>query len=314
MQKKNHLHNKYVIQKNELLYGDTSLFTIDDLKIFRLVISKVNSQNLLFEDFYEITNDELKDLKLKESHLYQNTLTSLKKLANIYVPLEVKGEDGKVTSIKEVGLIQNNFEFKKYSRKFYVSFHKDLKKYLLQIKGGFTKYPIIEITDLDFKYSLKLYEYLRSTNLTVMKVGIEKLKKRLDVKSASYSVYGNFNNKILKAAINQINNSKTCNMHVECEPIKDGRKIIQVQFRITRNGVLTGFKKKENTYDLDLIKLQKYENKIIVMEDQSYIINEVNIDTISITIANKENKNDVMEKKFGSIDDMEKELKSLNYE
>ncbi|PHR71101.1 MAG: hypothetical protein COA66_10290 [Arcobacter sp.] len=314
MQKKNHLHNKYVIQKNELLYGDTSLFTIDDLKIFRLVISKVNSQNLLFEDFYEITNDELKDLKLKESHLYQNTLTSLKKLANIYVPLEVKGEDGKVTSIKEVGLIQNNFEFKKYSRKFYVSFHKDLKKYLLQIKGGFTKYPIIEITDLDFKYSLKLYEYLRSTNLTVMKVGIEKLKKRLDVKSASYSVYGNFNNKILKAAINQINNSKTCNMHVECEPIKDGRKIIQVQFRITRNGVLTGFKKKENTYNLDLIKLQKYENKIIVMEDQSYIINEVNIDTISITIANKENKNDVMEKKFGSIDDMEKELKSLNYE
>jgi len=147
-----------------------------------------------------------------------------------------------------------------------------------------------------------------------MKVGIEKLKKRLDVKSASYSVYGNFNNKILRAAINQINNSKTCNMHVECEPIKDGRKIIQVQFRITRNGVLTGFKKKENTYNLDLIKLQKYENKIIVMEDQSYIINEVNIDTISITIANKENKNDVMEKKFGSIDDMEKELKSLNYE
>ena len=68
------------------------------------------------------------------------------------------------------------------------------------------------------------------------------------------------------------------------------------------------------TTDGDLIKLQKYENKIIVMEDQSYIINEVNTDTISITIANKENKNDVMEKKFGSIDDMEKELKSLNYE
>jgi len=308
------LQNKFVIQKNELLYGDTSLFSVDDLKIFRLVISKVNSKNLLFEEFYEITNDELKELNLKESHLYQNTLTSLKKLANIYVPLEVKEKDGKTSSIKEVGLIQNNFEFKPYSKKFYISFHKDLKDYLLEIKGGFTKYPITEITDLNFKYSLKLFEYLKSTNLTVMTVGLDKLKKRLDVKSSSYSAYGNFNNKILKPAITQINQSKTCNMHIEAKPIKEGRKIVKVEFRIVKNSLLSGFTKKAAKEDNKTEELKKYANRTILVENEKYIIQDVNTTNFTITVFSKDNKDDVMEKQFDNIDNMENELKSLNYE
>ena len=47
--------NRKVVQLNKFIKGDVSPFTVNDLKIFKLIISKVDSKDSLFQDFYEIT-------------------------------------------------------------------------------------------------------------------------------------------------------------------------------------------------------------------------------------------------------------------
>ena len=49
------LKNRKVVQLNKFIKGDVSAFSVNDLKIFKLIISKVDSKESLFRDFYEIT-------------------------------------------------------------------------------------------------------------------------------------------------------------------------------------------------------------------------------------------------------------------
>ena len=43
--------NRKVVQLNKFIKGDVSPFTVNDLKIFKLIISKVDSKDSLFQDF-----------------------------------------------------------------------------------------------------------------------------------------------------------------------------------------------------------------------------------------------------------------------
>lgn len=56
--------NRKVVQLNKFIKGDVSAFSVNDLKIFKLIISKVDSKESLFKDFYEITTDEIKALNI----------------------------------------------------------------------------------------------------------------------------------------------------------------------------------------------------------------------------------------------------------
>ena len=102
--------NRKVVQLNKFIKGDVSAFSVNDLKIFKLIISKVDSKESLFKDFYEITTDEIKALNINEKHLYSETRKTLKRLANIYITFD-EGD-----SIREVGLIRNDFKFEKYTK------------------------------------------------------------------------------------------------------------------------------------------------------------------------------------------------------
>jgi len=303
--KKHALAGKYVIQKNDLIYGNTSIFSLNDLKILKLIMSKVDSKESLFNKFYEIHNDELKALNLNENHLYQIVISSLKNLANTYITMD--GDENGEDTVKEVGLIQNNFKYKKYSKRFIVSFHQDMEDYLLKIKKNFTRYPIIEIADLKLKYSLKLYEYLMSTNLAVFEIGLEKLKKRLDIDQNSYSQFGNFKVKVLDPAIKQI--SETTSITVEYTPIKDGKKVTKIRF-IVKKGTeglpITPFKKINKT---NHPLIEKYLNAKIVIENMECSISHIDIDKFIVTV--KENlSGELYQLECAHIEELETTLKA----
>ena len=123
--------NRKVVQLNKFIKGDVSAFSVNDLKIFKLIISKVDSKDSLFKDFYEITTDEIKALNINEKHLYNETRKTLKRLANIYITFD-EGD-----SIREVGLIRNDFKFEKYTKKILINFNDDMGEYLINLKKNF---------------------------------------------------------------------------------------------------------------------------------------------------------------------------------
>jgi plasmid replication initiation protein len=299
--KKNTLTKRYVVQRNELLHGKTTVFNITDLKIFKLIISKVNSKNILFDDFYEITSDELKALNINPKHLYNLTLTSLKKLANVYMKIDMQDNKGNEI-IKEIGLIQNNFTFKKYSNKFYISFHQDMKDYLLDIQEKYTRYPLADISNLKLKHSLKFYEYLKSISFNEIVISIEKLKKRLDIDINSYKNYGMFKKKVIEPVIHEINDNTSLN--ISYEPIKDGRKVTKLKLMIQRDNLIQikSLPKAQKKYD----EFNKYLNVKFIYNDEEFIITEIdknqykaqvkNINTDEIGIVTGIDKNELKNK------------------
>lgn len=280
---KKYISKRYVVQRNELLYGKTNIFTVTDLKIFKLVISKVNSTNLLFEDFYEITTDELKEININEKHLYDTTVSSLKKLANVYMTINETNAKGDEI-IKEVGLIQNNFEHQRYSGKFIISFHKDMKNYLLDIQQNYTKYPLVDISDLKLKHSLKFYEYMKSISFDSVVIGIDKLKHRLDIPINAYTEFGSFKRSVLVPVLEEINGKTS--LSVEFEPVRDGRKITKIKFMIIKRKIepeisSTKLIKKDD-------KFAQYLNRKFLYEGEEFQIISINKTNFEAKVENLE--------------------------
>jgi len=218
--------NRKVVQLNKFIKGDVSAFSVNDLKIFKLIISKVDSTDSLFKDFYEISTDEIKALNISEKHLYNETRKTLKRLANIYITFD--DED----TIREVGLIRNDFKFEKYSKRILINFNDDMGEYLINLKKNFFMYDLIDIVNFKFKHTLKFYEYIKSHNLNVIKLKIETVKDILDLKN-KYNRYTNFKKDVLEVILEEINECSNT-LFISYSEEKYGPKVKYIIFHIKR--------------------------------------------------------------------------------
>ena len=267
------LKNRKVVQLNKFIKGDVSAFSVNDLKIFKLIISKVDSKESLFRDFYEITTDEIKALNINEKHLYSETRKTLKRLANIYITFD-EGE-----SIREVGLIRNDFKFEKYTKKVLINFNKDMDEYLINLKKNFFMYDLIDIVNFKFKHTIKFYEYIKSQSLNVIKLKIETIKGILDLKN-KYSRYTNFRTDVLEVILEEINESSNT-LYISYTEERVGAKVEYIIFHVKRikSDLLLEDNTNRNKYSYLIGKECEYLDKFYVLD---------NVDTDKNTIILKE--------------------------
>ena len=218
--------NRKVVQLNKFIKGDVSAFSVNDLKIFKLIISKVDSKDSLFKDFYEITTDEIKALNTNEKHLYDETRKTLKRLANIYITFD-EGD-----SVREVGLIRNDFKFEKYTKKILINFNDDMGEYLINLKKNFFMYDLIDIVNFKFKHTIKFYEYIKSQSLNVIKLKVETLKEILDLTN-KYSRYTNFRTDVLEVILEEINESSNT-LYISYTEERVASKVEYIIFHVKR--------------------------------------------------------------------------------
>ena len=267
------LKNRKVVQLNKFIKGDVSAFSVNDLKIFKLIISKVDSKESLFRDFYEITTDEIKALNINEKHLYSETRKTLKRLANIYITFD-EGE-----SIREVGLIRNDFKFEKYTKKVLINFNKDMDEYLINLKKNFFMYDLIDIVNFKFKHTIKFYEYIKSQSLNVIKLKIETIKGILDLKN-KYSRYTNFRTDVLEVILEEINESSNT-LYISYTEERVGAKVEYIIFHVKKikSDLLLEDNTNRNKYSYLIGKECEYLDKFYILD---------NVDTDKNTIILKE--------------------------
>ena len=267
------LKNRKVVQLNKFIKGDVSAFSVNDLKIFKLIISKVDSKESLFRDFYEITTDEIKALNINEKHLYSETRKTLKRLANIYITFD-EGEP-----IREVGLIRNDFKFEKYTKKVLINFNKDMDEYLINLKKNFFMYDLIDIVNFKFKHTIKFYEYIKSQSLNVIKLKIETIKGILDLKN-KYSRYTNFRTDVLEVILEEINESSNT-LYISYTEERVGAKVEYIIFHVKRikSDLLLEDNTNRNKYSYLIGKECEYLDKFYILD---------NVDTDKNTIILKE--------------------------
>ena len=214
-----------VVQKNSFIRGDFSCLDIKDIKILKLLVSKVNATSTEFRDYYFITKDEVREFYFNERNLHAYIKSSLRRLSSVFVL--IKNNKQEEIEVSLVGKII----YEKKAGIYKVPLSLDLKDYLLDIKKEFTKYNLKNLVHLKRKEEIKLYEYFKSINFEVFMIGIEKIKIIMEVNKKSYSSFYNFHKK-LKESILSINNSTDLN--IEFRVIKEKRQSKNIQFFIKR--------------------------------------------------------------------------------
>lgn len=234
--KKKQIEKLYTVQSNDFIRRTMySHFSINDLRIFKLIISKVNYNDSLFNDFYILTYQELEKIGVKANkNRYETVSDSLKKLAAFYVKYYSKEHDADV----EVGLIENKFIYKRNTGKIMVSIHNDLKPFLLDLKKEYTTYEVENLSGLKSIYSIKTYELLKSfsnetkNEVNTYRTSVERFRYYLELKEDDYPRYSNFKQRIIKKTIEDIN--KNTDINISLIEHKVGRKVEDISFNITK--------------------------------------------------------------------------------
>jgi plasmid replication initiation protein len=132
-----------------------------------------------------------------------------------------------------------------------IKIDREMKPYLLQLKERFTEYELIYTLNFKSKYSIRLYEYLKSIHYRKLKpyertMDIEKFQKLLD---SNYTEFKDFHTRVLKPAQKEINTYS--DIIFDYEIIKEGRKAVAISFTV----------KTKDT--IDRIKVSCQNNRIL---------------------------------------------------
>lgn len=248
-----------VVQRNSFIRGDFSNLEIRDMKILKLLVSKVNATEDKFNDYYYITKDEVRLFQFNERNIHSYIKTSLRRLSSVFIV--VKNDKKEEIEISLVGKII----YDKKNGIYKVPLSPDLKEYLLDIKKEFTKYNLSNLIYLTRKEQLKLYEYLKSISFEVFVISIENLRVIMEINKKSFESFFNFHKK-LKETISTIN--EATDISVKFKIVKENNQSKNIQFTIKRFETKTLI---PNTLTIENLNL-KYLNKKIMLNSAIYTL------------------------------------------
>jgi plasmid replication initiation protein len=113
----------------------------------------------------------------------------------------------------------------------------EMKPYLLQLKQQFTKYDLIYTLNFKSKYSIRLYEYLKSIHFQKFQeyqqiIPIDKFQLIMD---SNYKEFKDFHTRALKPAYQEIN--EYTDISFEYQPIKDGKRVNAIKVIVNTKSV-----------------------------------------------------------------------------
>lgn len=109
------------------------------------------------------------------------------------------------------------------TNQFEITFHPDMLPYLYSLKTHYTSYQLSNVLTMKSKYSIRLYELLKSYQHVydgMVSFTLAELQDRLDAKD--YDRYTNFNQRVLSVAVEEIN--ECSDISVEYEPYSTSGK------------------------------------------------------------------------------------------
>ena len=141
-------------------------------------------------------------------------------------PIEIYPDNGTLilTSWFDTAVINDDAETVK------ITFSQHLTPYLYNLKNYYTQFSLENVLPMRSKYAIRLYEYLRSIKSRGHKqtIDIEEVKARIDAEK--YKNYKDFRIWCLEPALEEINTYTDIN--VECAPIRSGRRVSHLEFKI----------------------------------------------------------------------------------
>lgn len=236
-------NNPLVIKSNRLIQDFKNDLSKTEIRIINMIISNIESP-LYDEQFNMMTfhiTDFYKMLGWNEvgggdySRL-KNLLRNLSNKSSNYIQI---GEKETI-----VRWIEKPY-FHKRTGTVELKLDDDLKPFLLQV-SGYIKANLKYYFEMDSKYSIKIYELLKSWEGCKKKeFEIYDFRSKIDAEQKSYENFGKFHQGVLRPSIEEIN--KVTDLQIDYETIAAGRKITHIIFHINHKKDLINKKEEPKT-------------------------------------------------------------------
>ena len=246
------MEKDYIVTKSNRLITCNYDLSVLEQKIILTLASMVQPQDTEFKEYEFKIKDFINLLGLKGQSKY----TELPKITR-----ELKK---KVFDIKEgTDTIQVSWlggvRYKHKEGILILQLEKNLKPYMLELNTLYTSYKLQNILNLKSKYSIRLYEILKSNLFKgQITIELEELKNMTGAKEKAYSIYNNVKSKVLMQAQKEL--QEKTDISFEFEEIKTGRKVTSLKFHIKAN------KSKEDKTIAPLVSMAKNEVSATIEE------------------------------------------------
>jgi len=218
------MEKDYIVTKSNKLITCNYDLSVLEQKIILTLASMVQPQDTEFKEYEFKIKDFIKLLGLKGQSKY----TELPKITR-----ELKK---KVFDIKEgTDTIQVSWlggvRYKHKEGILILQLEKNLKPYMLELNTLYTSYKLQNILNLKSKYSIRLYEILKSNLFKgQITIELEELKRMTGAQEKAYSIYNNVKSKVLNQALKEL--KEKTDIKFEFKEIKTGRKVTSIKFDI----------------------------------------------------------------------------------
>lgn len=229
---------QYVVKANDLIRRTRYNLTAQQQKIVLYCISKIKPDDDINTQ-YEININDMAHacgLQIDQSGTYYGTLKrDLQKLAIRQWCKMPNGTQMTISWIGDAMIIPLNSTV-------YIRFNPNMQMYLFDLKEKYTQYRLQNVLVLRGKYSIRLYELLRSyttqhnldKNIEAeINLKVEDIRNLLDING--YNEWREFNRRVIAPAVDEINRCSE-ELHIDYYPMKGehSRKIEKINFVITR--------------------------------------------------------------------------------
>ncbi len=299
----NQYADKALVTKSNNLVEARYHFSIWETRVFTKLVSLIQPGDEDFKKYKLQIRDLVSFFGVNDNDAYVKIKAVpdnlLKKVVTI--PYTENGEE----RFLKTGLIAQASIPKKKEGYIELSFHPDLKPYLLQLKRTFLSYDIRNVLKISSVYSVRIYELLKQyEKIGKREFDINTLKVILGV-SDKYKLYGHFKSRIILKA------QKDLKLHTDIffdfKEIKSKRKVVSIIFKIKKNKNLEIAEKTEKG-DKNPSQQKEIENKLldwgISRNTLKKYINKYTLEHLKGRIKYVDNQQELKVKRAEKIDNL----------
>lgn len=231
-----------VVKGNEIIQKARYDLGLAEIKAFSFIVSKIKPTDPKFHEYTFTINEYCNVLGIdtnngKNIRIIKKSLQSLRDKS-----FWLTQEDGSETTVGWLDKVWIN----KGSGKIKVRLDEDLQKYVTGLYANYTQYELLCTLPMRSAYSIRIYELLKSYAFTQKHTfKVEDLKKSLGCEH--YVRFPDFRRKVLEVAVREIN--IFTDLEVSWEPVTQGKKVVEVIFRIKQRDPMSRYKAAQRATD-----------------------------------------------------------------
>ena len=217
--------NQLVVKSNELIQKSRFSLSALEQKIILYIISKIKPEDSELKEYCFDMREMCRVCGISYSRKnYQNFKDSIKELRDKSFWIETPRKIYTVSWIERV-------EIDKYQTTVSVKLDDRLLPYLINLRECFTTYELSYTLLMKSKYSIRIYELLKSyVELGTFYISIKDLKELLQCNG--YSEYKEFRRNVIEKAITEVN--EFTDLQIEYKQIRENRLVVALLFTIKR--------------------------------------------------------------------------------